>query len=139
MRGRKPKMFTCDLPKLTMAPKPPRTLSLSEKRVWRDLCRQLMAAQVLAKLDLSLVERVVFLQNVVLTCESKLRAEGLVDQQTGYARPEVAIHKNAVTTLARLYSELGMTPLARTRLPTSTAPGADAMDEFLMPKAGAHA
>jgi len=116
MRGVKPKLVIDNEPVERVMP-PPAWLSKDAKAEWRRVMPILTDRRILTKADLGSLENYCTAIGQVRECERHLQQHGQVIEVAGQMKrnPSVGIQSDAMTRARLLASELGLTPVSRSR------------------------
>lgn len=113
-------------------PVAPRVLDAQGKALWKKFCAVLIKGHVYDEADYAAVLGLVRIHRQADILEEELRKLPatdyvLVNAQSGvrYAHPLLAQHRQAHSELRKALAELGLSPVARTRLPARTAEQAE--------------
>jgi P27 family predicted phage terminase small subunit len=123
MRGKKPvipPLGVVDLPAATSrVPEPPAHLQGLQRDCWNEVARVLVAKNVYDK-DCEMMLAAFCVQYArFLTADEKVKERGLIilnKKGAGMHNPYVGISNSAYDRAVRLASELGLTPVSRTRV-----------------------
>lgn len=98
-------------------PKPPTWLSREAKAEWSRIMPDLVERRILTEADMGGVENYCLAIGQVREMERTIRKEGHVFMAESGPRkhPAVAIQADAMTRARQLASELGLTPVSRSR------------------------
>jgi P27 family predicted phage terminase small subunit len=115
-------------------PRVPAHLSAIERRLWADVLRS-MPIGLITRADEGCLERYVIAWARFMDATKIIKAEGLtVSSPYGPIRhPLLATQNIAAMEMHRAGSELGLSPVARARMASPDAGGADPMDLLLGP------
>ena len=116
MRGIKPKLSTDD-EALQIAPKPPAWLSKAAVVEWKRVIPTLIERRILVKADMGSVENYCTAIGQVREMEKHLQEHGhvIIVGAIFKRNPAVGIQSDAMTRARLLASELGLTPVSRSR------------------------
>jgi P27 family predicted phage terminase small subunit len=129
MRGRKAEVKALD-GALSKVPPAPTTMPDRAKREWREVLGVLVKQRKIAKHELAIVEAYCRVVAHIADCEAAIADHGMVMVSPSgetKRRPETTLLKEYHATLARLASEMGITPASREKN-KGGAPGDDADD-----------
>lgn len=115
-------------------PRVPAHLSAVERRLWADVLRS-MPVGLIARADEPCLERLVVAWARFREATKIIKAEGLqISSPYGPVRhPLLATQNAAAMEMHRAGGELGLSPVARARMASPDAGGADPMDLLLGP------
>ena len=115
---------------LTVVPEPPKHLSASARRLWRELAPELVKVSALTSLDLDRLADYCTVRATVLECEAVIALEGrtIATPQGRKRHPEMVTLEHARAELRALSGLLGLSPSDRARLKLPPAP-TDSDDE----------
>lgn len=131
MRGRKPEVKALD-GALSKVPAAPATMPERAKREWREVLGVLVKQRKIAKHELAIVEAYCRVVAHIAECEAAIADYGMVMVSPSgetKRRPETTLLKEYHATLARLASEMGITPASREKN-KGGAPGDGESSEF---------
>lgn len=116
VKGAKPTLQQ-DPAAVEAVPKPPAWLSKESKAEWRRIMPLLTERRILTEADMGGVENYCVAIGQVREMERIIRSEGAVFQSEHGPKkhPAVAIQADAMTRARQLASELGLTPVSRSR------------------------
>lgn len=116
MKGRKAELKALE-GGLSGVPKPPSHLSAVARDEWNRVAPELVRMGILATSDLGALELYTVEFAAIRECEEILREEGrTVTTPAGpKAHPAAAMRKASMMQATRLASELGLTPVSRSR------------------------
>jgi P27 family predicted phage terminase small subunit len=102
---------------MTKAPKPPKWFSIEAKAEWKRIMPLLIERKILTLADMGSVESYCVATGQVSQMEKLIQVEGPITIGTHGARahPAVKIQSDAMTRARLLASELGLTPVSRSR------------------------
>lgn len=114
--GRKPALRKENAP-LTRHPYAPRWLSDDAAAEWRRVIPELVERRILTEADLGSLENYCIAIGTIRECERIMQAEGrIVHTPSGPKRhPASTMQKDATIVARQLASELGLTPVSRSR------------------------
>lgn len=117
MRGRKPHNTLADAAGLSDTPKAPTWLSKHAKAEWRRVVPLLVQRRILTDADLGSLESYCTSMGLVRDAQEAISRDGLVIQtEKGPRRhPLFGVLNSAQTTARLAASELGLTPVSRSR------------------------
>ncbi len=99
--------------------KPPRGLSRDARKFWNEVVPQLVEACVVDRVDLAILERLARAWGRIKEAELILDREGLTSvgsKRQLRAHPALQVLKDAESQFLRISEQVGITPVARTRL-----------------------
>jgi P27 family predicted phage terminase small subunit len=116
---------------LARAPRPPKHLGPLAAEIWRDMARQLVAAQMLSEGDLHALEDYCVTLERAREAEDVIRREGrvLVTPQGARRHPELVTAEKARADCRRIAAAFGLTPGDRPKV-RLTAEGEKKSNEF---------
>lgn len=116
MRGAKPDLKT-DNAAMTKAPKVPAWLTRHAKAEWKRIMPLLTARKVLTEADMGSVENYCVAIGQVREMQEMISKQGpvIMTERGPRAHPAVRIQSDAMTRARLLASELGLTPVSRSR------------------------
>lgn len=109
--------------KIESVTRAPSFLSRDEKKMYKDICSDLIKSNVLENPDLDVVLKLVLENSAYYTNMKICRDNGYVEvnaKGNRIKRIEYTVAKDALVNVIKLSSELGLTPAARTRLKIGT-------------------
>lgn len=109
MRGRKPDQIAADAGALTVAPAPPAWMAKDAKAEWRRVMPELVRRQTVTTSDLGSVESYCVAIGRVRELERLIQSAQLIDPKL------FRMQDKAIQTARQLASELGLTPVSRSR------------------------
>lgn len=118
MKGRKPSTISILEDAITEAPKPPGWLSKEAKAEWKRIAPLLVSRGILTTGDLGTLEGYCVAYGTVRQSERTLQIEGITfatDKGLLKRNPAVAIQADAQNRMLRYATELGLTPVSRSR------------------------
>ena len=115
-RGVKPNPKT-DKAALATAPRAPSWLTTDAKREWQRIMPLLIERKILTEADMGSVENYCIAIGQVREMQAMISKEGAVftSERGPRAHPAVKIQSDAMTRARLLASELGLTPVSRSR------------------------
>lgn len=116
MRGDKPSIKS-DKNAMTTAPRVPAWLTRHAKAEWRRIMPLLTARKILTEADMGSVENYCIAIGQVREMEEVIKKQGhvMMTERGPRAHPAVKIQSDAMTRARLLASELGLTPVSRSR------------------------
>ncbi len=105
--------------KIESVTRAPSFLTREEKRMYKDICNDLISSNVLENPDLDTVLKLVLENSAYYENMKICREKGFVEVNAKgmrMKRVEYSVAKDNLTNVVKLASELGLTPAARTRL-----------------------
>lgn len=116
MRGVKPALKT-DKAALAKAPKAPAWFTKQAKAEWQRIMPLLVARKVLTEADMGSVENYCVAIGQVREMQALISTQGpvMMTERGPRAHPAVKIQSDAMTRARLLASELGLTPVSRSR------------------------
>jgi P27 family predicted phage terminase small subunit len=105
--------------KIESVTRAPSFLSRDEKRMYKEICQDLISSRVLENPDLDLVLKLVLENSAYYENMKVCREKGFVETNikgNRTKRIEYTVAKDNLINVIKLASELGLTPAARTRL-----------------------
>jgi P27 family predicted phage terminase small subunit len=117
MRGRKPNDIQSGSDAVRTVPRAPAWLSKDAQSEWRRIMPLLVQRRILTDADLGSVENYCIAIGTVREAQRLIDVEGLTTQAASglRAHPAVKIQADAMTRARLLASELGLTPVSRSR------------------------
>src|ERR1700720_3017152 len=117
MRGRKPNTITAGLAPLAVSLKPPSWFSKDARAEWQRVMPILAARNTITEADLPTLENYCTSIGTVREAQREINKHGLiVESARGPKRnPAFGIQNAAMTTARLCASELGLTPVSRSR------------------------
>ena len=124
MRGRKPDQIATDAGALSVAPSPPAWMAKDAKAEWRRILPELVRRQTVTTSDLGSVESYCVALGRVRELERLIQSAQSIDPKL------FRMQDKAIQTARQLASELGLTPVSRSR-PKMIVPETQAEDSPL--------
>lgn len=127
-RGLKPSKLVAGSSQVQTAPTPPAHLSRDGKAEWRRVAPILVERRILTFGDLGILESYATAIGLVREASRHLQTQGIV-LENGKRNPAAGILTAAQTAALRAASELGLTPVARSRAGMNGNPSSDDDDD----------
>lgn len=112
------------------SPEPPRKLTGREKQIWDRLVKDLGAACVLAKTDSLALARLCEVEALAEQAKDEISRSGIADAE-GEKNKFLAVYRDLLNQLIRLYSEFGLTSASRGRVGEPQPSDGGGIDDFL--------
>ncbi len=130
MRGRKPQSIASASGVIRDVPRPPAWLSQDARKEWRRVAPLLVERGILTEADLGALEGYVTAHARTIEAERTIRSEGATYLGTSGPKrhPAVTTQDAALKTMRLFASELGLTPVSRSR-PSIRADDAPSPDD----------
>lgn len=113
MRGRKPDQIVAGSAPVVAVPQPPTWLSKDAKAEWRRVVPILIERKVLTEGDMPTLESYCASTGTVRDAQRQMNRDGLM--VAGKRHPLFGVQNAAMTTQRLCASELGLTPVSRSR------------------------